>query len=43
MKKLLMIAGAVALAGMIVGCATSGAAGEDKIAKWQKKHVVRPV
>ena len=31
MKKLMMIAGAVALAGMITGCATGGA-GEDKVA-----------
>ncbi len=36
MNKLMMMAGAVALVGMIVGCATSGAAGEDKVAKWQK-------
>ena len=37
MKKLMMIAGAVALAGMIAGCATGGA-GEDKVAKWQKER-----
>lgn len=35
MKKLMMIAGAVALVGMIAGCA-SGKAGEDKVAAWQK-------
>ena len=38
MKKLMMVAGAVALAGMIAGCATSGAADEDKVAKWQKER-----
>lgn len=38
MKKLMVIAGAVALAGMITGCATSGAADEDKVAKWQKER-----
>ena len=37
MKKIIMVAGAVALAGMIVGCA-SGGAGEDKVAKWQKNR-----
>ena len=35
MKKLMMIAGAIALVGMIAGCA-SGKAGEDKVAAWQK-------
>lgn len=35
MKKLMMIAGAVALAGMVSGC-ISGKAGEDKVAAWQK-------
>ena len=35
MKKLMVIAGAVALAGMMAGCAT-GKAGEDKVAAWQK-------
>ena len=35
MKKMMFIAGAVALAGMMVGCA-SGKAGEDKVAAWQK-------
>ena len=35
MKKLMVIAGAVALAGMMAGCAT-GKAGEDKVAGWQK-------
>lgn len=34
MKKLMMVAGAVALAGMFAGCATGGA-GEDKVAAWQ--------
>lgn len=38
MKKLMVIAGAVALAGVIAGCATSGAADEDKVAKWQKER-----
>lgn len=38
MKKMMVIAGAVALAGMITGCATSGAADEDKVAKWQKER-----
>ena len=37
MKKLMMVAGLIALAGMIVGCA-SGRAGEDKVAKWQKNR-----
>lgn len=37
MKKLMMIAGAVALAGMMSGCAT-GKAGEDKVAAWQKER-----
>ena len=35
MKKLMVIAGAIALAGMMAGCAT-GKAGEDKVAAWQK-------
>jgi len=35
MKKLMMVAGAIALAGMMVGCAT-GKTGEDKVAAWQK-------
>lgn len=37
MKKLMMVAGAVALAGMMSGCAT-GKAGEDKVAAWQKER-----
>lgn len=37
MKKLMMVAGAVALAGVIAGCATGGA-GEDKVANWQKSR-----
>lgn len=37
MKKLMMIAGAVALVGMMSGCAT-GKAGEDKVAAWQKER-----
>lgn len=37
MKKLMMVAGLIALAGMFVGCA-SGSAGEDKVAKWQKNR-----
>ena len=35
MKKLMMVAGVVALAGMMSGC-ISGKAGEDKVAAWQK-------
>ena len=31
-----MAVGAVALAGMMSGCVTGGAAGEDKVAAWQK-------
>ena len=38
MKKLMIVASAVALAGVIAGCATSGAAGEDKVAKWQRER-----
>ena len=46
MKKLMMVAGAVALAGMIAGCASGGAGGsEDKasafkkeVATWQKER-----
>lgn len=37
MKKLMMVAGVVALAGMMSGCAT-GKAGEDKVANWQKER-----
>ena len=37
MNKLMMVAGAVALAGMMTGCAT-GKAGEDKVANWQKER-----
>ena len=37
MKKLMVVAGAVALAGMMVGCAT-GKVGEDKVAAWQKNR-----
>lgn len=33
----MMVAGAVALAGMMTGCAT-GKAGEDKVANWQKER-----
>ena len=36
MKKLMVVAGAVALAGMMAGCITGGAADEDKVAAWQK-------
>ena len=35
MKKVMMVVGAIALAGMMAGCAT-GKAGEDKVAAWQK-------
>lgn len=37
MKKLMMFAGAVVLAGMMTGCAT-GKAGDDKVAAWQKER-----
>ena len=37
MNKLMMVAGAIALAGMMAGCAT-GKAGEDKVANWQKER-----
>ena len=37
MKKLMIMAGAVALAGLMTGCA-SGKAGEDKVAAWQKER-----
>ena len=37
MKKLMVVAGAVALAGVMAGCAT-GKAGEDKVAAWQKER-----
>jgi hypothetical protein len=38
MKKLMMVASAIALAGsMITGCATGGAS-EDKVAAWQKER-----
>ena len=37
MKKMMMVASVVALAGMFVGC-VSGGAGEDKVAKWQKNR-----
>ena len=38
MKKLMMVASAIALAGSIItGCATGGA-GEDKVAAWQKER-----
>ena len=37
MKKLMIVAGAVALAGLMAGCA-SGKAGEDKVAAWQKER-----
>lgn len=36
MNKIIMAAGAIALAGMMSGCMTGGAAGEDKVAAWQK-------
>ncbi len=39
MKKLMVIAGAVALAGMMVGCASNKAAKEGKSEKAQKEHV----
>ena len=37
MNKLMMIAGAIAFAGMMAGCAT-GKAGEDKVGNWQKER-----
>ena len=36
MNKVMMVVGAVALAGVMSGCVTGGAAGEDKVAAWQK-------
>ncbi|MCQ2389965.1 MAG: hypothetical protein MJ240_00965 [Kiritimatiellae bacterium] len=35
MNKLMMVVGAIVLAGMMAGCATGGV-GEDKVAAWQK-------
>ena len=37
MKKLMMVASAVAMAGLMTGCAT-GKTGEDKVASWQKER-----
>ena len=37
MNKLMMVAGAIAFAGMMAGCAT-GKAGEDKVGNWQKER-----
>jgi len=36
MNKLIMAASAIALAGIVTGCATGGAADADKVAAWQK-------
>lgn len=36
MNKLMMVAGMVALAAALTGCATGGAADADKVAAWQK-------
>ncbi len=36
MKQLMMGACAIALGGVLAGCATGGAAGSDKVAAWQK-------
>lgn len=38
MKTLMKIVTAAVLAGMMAGCATSGGAGADKVAKWQKER-----
>lgn len=38
MNKLMMVAGAVLAAVVMMGCATGGAAGEDKVAAWQKER-----
>ena len=38
MNKLVMVAGAIALAGIVSGCATTGAAGDDKVGAWQKSR-----
>ena len=38
MKKLTIAVCAVALAGIITGCATGGAADKDKVANWQKER-----
>ena len=38
MNKIKMAMGALALAGVISGCATGGATGEDKVAAWQKER-----
>lgn len=37
-NKLMMVAGAVLAAVVMAGCATGGAAGEDKVAAWQKER-----
>ena len=38
MNKLMIVAGAIALASIVSGCATTGGAGEDKVAAWQKSR-----
>lgn len=38
MNKLMMVAGAVLAAVVMMGCATGGAAGEDKVAAWQNER-----
>lgn len=38
MNKLMMVAGMVALAAALTGCATGGAADADKVAAWQKER-----
>lgn len=38
MNKLMMVAGMVALAAALTGCATGGAADADKLAAWQKER-----
>lgn len=38
MNKLMMVAGMVALATALTGCATGGAADADKVAAWQKER-----
>lgn len=40
MNKLMMVAGMVALAAALTGCATGGAADADKVAAWQKERTL---
>ena len=38
MNRLMMVAGMTALAAVLTGCATNGAADKDKVAAWQKER-----